>query len=293
MSDAPPPNGPTPSAGPPDDPGRGGAEPAADGRAAAAAYEREDRKGLIAVVAVLLVLAVGGLVWWLLASGDDEETATTVATTTTTEATTTTEPTTTEAPTTTAEFRELSDGERATAIFPDPESSQRFDDPVAATLAFVTELVGFSDPLLGEFAQGDARSGEVEVRSTPDGPVTVVAVRQLGEASTWWVVAADTEEIVVDTPAPGEAVTSPMALAGRATAFEGTVEVRLHRDGQLEPIATAVVTGGAEGELQPYRGELEFTQPDQEWGALVLRTVSAADGRVDRATVQRIAFGGE
>jgi len=283
MSDAPPPSG-----TPPTDPPPGG-----DGSAGADRVEREDRRGLIAVVALLLVLAVGGLVWWLIASDDEETATTTTAETTTTEATTTAaETTTTEATTTTADFSELTDEERATAIYPDPDHSQRFDDPAAATNAFVTELVGFTDPLLGEFAQGDARSGEVEVRSTPDGPVTTVAVRQLGEASTWWVVAANTEGIVVEQPGAGQAISSPVTISGRASAFEGTVEVRLHQDGRLDPLATGVVTGGATAELQPYEGQLEFSQPDRRRGALVLRTVSAQDGRVDRATVQRIAFAG-
>jgi hypothetical protein len=256
--------------------------------------EAQDRRGLIAVVAVLLVLGIGGLVWWLVASEDDETASTTTLATTTSEATTTTtEPTTTtEATTTTVEFSELTDEERSTVVYPFVDTSQRFDDPVAATLSFVTELVGFTDPLVGEFAQGDTRSGEVEVRSTPDGPVTTVAVRQLGEADTWWVVAADTDEIVIEQPGVAQAVSSPVAVSGRASAFEGTVEVRLHQDGQLDPLATGVFTGGATGELQPYEGELEFPAPDAAWGALVLRTVSAEDGRVDRATVQRIAFAG-
>jgi nucleoid-associated protein YgaU len=73
----------------------------------------------------------------------------------------------------------------------------------AAATGFATELVGFTDPVVGEFQQGDARSGEVEVRAAADGPVTTVLVRQVGSDDTWSVLGAATAQIVPTTPAPG------------------------------------------------------------------------------------------
>lgn len=258
--------------------------------------DAEDRRALIAVGVVIAVVAIGLVVWWLL-SGDDEEDATSTNTTTTEESTTTSVvTTTTEARTTTTTTvatvpsNTLSPEELATVVFPYGDSSRRFSDPVAAAGAFATELVGFTEPVLGGFAQGDARSGEVPVSAQPDGPVTTVLVRQYGPDDSWWVIGASTPDIVIEAPAPGAEVTSPMQLRGRAVAFEGNVEVHLHRDGELAPIATGFVTGGALGEPQPFQGELPFERPDRAWGALVLRTTSAQDGRVVMATAQRVAF---
>ncbi len=48
---------------------------------------------------------------------------------------------------------------------------------MAAVRGFTEDLVGFTDPVYGEYQGGDSRSGEVEVRAAPDGPVTTVFVR--------------------------------------------------------------------------------------------------------------------
>ena len=97
-------------------------------------------------------------------------------------------------------------------MFPDPATSRRFDDPVAAARAFAVDFVGFVDPVLGEFVQGDSRSGEVEIRPVADGPATTVFVRQLGSDGTWWVIGSATGDITLDTPAAGDEITSPVAV---------------------------------------------------------------------------------
>ena len=50
---------------------------------------------------------------------------------------------------------------------------------MSAARGFATDYVGFTDPIVGEFQQGDARSGEVPVQATVIGPITTVLVRQL------------------------------------------------------------------------------------------------------------------
>ena len=88
--------------------------------------------------------------------------------------------------TTTAAEDDEADGPSTTAapaeqmsVWPLADSSVTYDDPIDAATEFATELVGFTDPVVGEFQQGDSRSGEVEVRPSADGPVTTVMVRQL------------------------------------------------------------------------------------------------------------------
>jgi hypothetical protein len=250
------------------------------------AGRRPHRPTTLIVALVVAVAVIAALVAVLVWQRDGEEDAVTEPTTT--EEPVTTEPATTgstAAPTTAAP-----PGDTGTAVFPDASTSQRFDDPVAAAGAFAVDFVGFTDPVVGEFMQGDARSGEVEVRPRADGPATTVFVRQLGPDDTWWVLGSATGGIALDTPAAGDTVTSPLTLTGRALAFEGNVEVEVREDGAREPIGTGFVTGGGDVE-RPFEGQVEFSAPTADGGALVLLTRSAEDGRVWQAAVTRVRFG--
>jgi len=230
--------------------------------------------------AVILAVVVGALVL----AGDDDDPVATDGTTTTTEETTTT--TTTEATTTTEPPFQGVDPDQP--VFPDPTTSQRFDDPVAAATAFITDFVGFTHPVVGEFAQGDSRSGEVEVRGFAQGAPTVVLVRQL-EDDTWFVIGATTDSIRLASPATGDTITSPQALTGMAYAFEGTVDVRLYVDGTQEPIAETFVTGRGDGVLGDFEGELEFTnETGATHGVLMLTSEGGPDNAPAAAQVIRV-----
>jgi len=253
--------------------------------------QRDDnRKRLligIGSAAAIIAVVVGALAL----TGDDDEpvatdgTTTTEATTTsTTEAPTTT---TTEAPTTTTEapFQGVDPDQ---PVFPDPTASRRFDDPVAAAAAFATDLVGFSAPVVGGFAQGDSRSGEVEVRGFAQGAPTTVLLRQL-EDDTWFVIGAVTDSIQLASPASGDTITPPQSLAGMAYAFEGTVNVRLYVDGTQEPIAETFVTGRGDGVLGDFEGELQFSNDTgATHGVLVLSSEGGEDGAPIAAQVLRV-----
>jgi hypothetical protein len=250
------------------------------------------RRPVALIVALVVAIAViAALVVALALSGDDDGTETDPATT---EAPGTTEPDTSEPDTTgtTAPPTTPVPGavDASTAVFPDAASAARFDDPVAAARAFAVDFVGFTDPVVGEFLQGDSRSGEVEVRPLADGPVTTVIVRQLGPDDTWWVLGAATGTITVDTPAAGAAITAPVTVTGSAHAFEGNVGVEVRQDGARQPIGTGFVTGGGD-EMRPFTGQIDFAPPSATHGALVLVTHSAMDGRVWQAAVVRVQFG--
>jgi len=227
-----------------------------------------------------------------LTSDDDEEPVATEGTSsTTTEAPTTTEATTTtteETTTTTVPFAVV---DPAATVFPNPETSQRFDDPVALVDVFARGPLAFSAPILSAFQQGDARSGEVEVRAFATGDPTVVLVRQL-EDDTWFVIGAETESIQLASPAAGEVVSSPQPLTGQAYAFEGTVGVFLFGPDLGAPmIAETFVTGRGDGELGDFTGEVTFTVPDgAEFGTLYLTSSGGEDGGTIAAQVVRVRF---
>ena len=228
--------------------------------------------------------AVVAVVVGLIALTDDDPVVDTVAPTSTTVdpgGTTTTEATpTTFAPTV----------DPSVPVWPRVTTSQRFDDPVSAARSFVVDFVGMTDPIVGEFQQGDSRSGEVPVQPMANGPITTVLVRQL-EDDTWFVLGSATDDIRLDTPAAGSDIDCPVHLTGEALAFEGTVQVAIRDDYTDEPIGTGFVTGGG-GPSAPFDGmvdcDLDLLDDGVHFGSIVLTTEGGEDGRVWQAAVVRV-----
>ncbi len=219
-------------------------------------------------------------------------TATTSATTATTSATTaTTGPTATTTPTTpnpTSTTVAPTFVDPAAPIFPNPTTTRRFHAPEALVAAFASEAVGMTAPIVGDFAQGDSRSGEVEVRGFPESAPTTVLVRQL-EDDTWFVTGAVTASIQPDVPAAFDTVVSPLALTGAAFAFEGTVQVTMFADGTDAPVGATFVTGAGDM-LGPYEGEIAFTTPGA-FGWLLYTSEGGEDGAPIEFAAVRLRFG--
>jgi hypothetical protein len=233
---------------------------------------------------VLLVGAVAAVL--VMERWDRQQTAPTTsgAPTTTAAPTSTPAPTTSQTPPPTTPVVV----DTATAVWPTAGGGIRYTDPAQAAAGFA-EFVGFDEPVVGEFMQGDARSGEVEIRPMPTGPATTVFVRQL-EDDHWWVLGSACGGIRLDAPEPGEAITTPVRLMGAANAFEGHVSVTIVEDDGALPIATGYVTGTMGG-LGPFDSEIGFLRmPTHEFGAILLTTSSAEDGRLWEAGVVRIRF---
>ena len=142
--------------------------------------------------------------------------------------------------------------------------------------------------MIGEFQQGDARSGEIEIRAFADGAPTVVVLRQL-EDDAWYVIGVSTDSIRLTTPAIGDTLTSPQPLEGQAYAYEGNVLVRLYADGVQEPIGETNVTGRGDGVLGDFTGEIEFTNDTgATHGVLLLISPSGEDGGAVEASAIRV-----
>jgi hypothetical protein len=176
------------------------------------------------------------------------------------------------------------------AIWPLADTSTRFADPVAAVTSFAVDYLGFTDPIIGEFQEGDARSGEIEVRALDAGPSTTVLVRRLTDDDTWWVLGAAAENIMIDEPTQGSVLTDPFTLSGSASAFEGTVNVELRTDTDGELIYEGFVTGSGTPEPGPYSTTIAFESPGKVGGALVMLSRSSDDGRVIEASALRVFF---
>ena len=242
---------------------------------------------MVSVVAVLLA-ACGG-------SSDEPATTTTAKTSTTVATTTTTAPPATTASTTTSSSTTSSVPEAVQpeqAVWPFASTSTRYSEPAAAAAGFATEYLGFADPVVGPFQQGDARSGEVEIRPQASGPVTTVLVRQLAPDDSWWVIGASTGNIQLASPETLATITSPVAVSGTSTAFEATVNVEVRQDDTLTPLVESTFMGGSNGDMGPFSAQLAFGPQSADAGAIVFKTLSAKDGSVWEASVVRISFGG-
>ncbi|MEL7156983.1 MAG: hypothetical protein AAFN30_10330 [Actinomycetota bacterium] len=198
----------------------------------------------VLVAGAILLAILGVVVAILLRADDGEDTATVASSTSTadtptvsasttapptsadtqTSAPTTVPATSTTAPSTTADSSTTS-GPTTTGGDPDPHQSAawppagsaiRYEDPLSAARGFAEELIGFESPVYGPFQQGDTRSGEIEIRPSADGPVTVVFARQLGPDDTWWILGSAAADIVIDEPDALDETASPLRLQGQA-----------------------------------------------------------------------------
>ncbi|MFN7149975.1 MAG: Gmad2 immunoglobulin-like domain-containing protein [Microthrixaceae bacterium] len=175
-------------------------------------------------------------------------------------------------------------------VWPPTGSSTTYLDPVDAATAFAVELVGFIEPVVGEFAELDEVSGEVGVRSWAEGPATTVQLRRLAGAETWSVTGSTTAEILPTSPASGAEISSPVQLEGTSTAFEGTVQVSV-RDADAQPLGAGFVTGGSMGDMGPFAESLGFDEPATSSGSIAFYTLSMEDGGgVIAATVVPVRF---
>lgn len=240
----------------------------------------------LGAAAAMIAVVVGVLAVTL-----DDDKVETAGSTSTTEASTTTEATTTtEGSTTPTTFDTGVDVSQA--VFPDPSTSRRFDDPRSLVDSFARDFVGMDDPIIGELMAGDSRSGEIEVRGFADGAPTTVLVRQLQDG-TWFVIGAVTESIQPASPEPGARVTSPVPLSGQAYAFEGTVVVRLLLDGTTEPAAETFVTGRGDGVLGDYEGELAYEAREAAgtYGTVLYTSEGGESGAPIAFAVTRVQLG--
>lgn len=180
----------------------------------------------------------------------------------------------------------------AVALWPEPGSAERFSSPEEVARDFASNFIGFEEAVVGTFRAGDPSSGEVPVQPRPNGPITLVLVRQLVPGS-WWATGAGTDTIRVDSPEPGALAGSPLRLTGAAQAFEGNIQVEVRTDGASKAVGNGFVTGGGD-EVRPFEGAVTFDEAAARpagYGALVLMEFGGENmGSVNKATVIRIRF---
>ncbi len=169
-------------------------------------------------------------------------------------------------------------------VWPQLTSEPRFITPEAAARSFAGFLAGYDDPTFSEFRQGDNRSGEIDVQPTPNGPVTVILLRQIGPEDTWAVIGATSENITINRPTAGANLANPITLTGRTKTPDGNLQYALYAHGQTEPIATGNITRTTD-ELEAFTVTIDW--PDQPTGPGTLRlfTTNPNDGSIQETTI--------
>lgn len=153
------------------------------------------------------------------------------------------------------------------AIWPAPDVV--FATPEEAAADFVSAVLIFDgDPALGEFQQGDARSGEIAVlfageTGDLDPPLEngLLLLRQIAPTDGWYVIAATSDGAVIDTPAALEEVPAgTVTVAGEGRGFESTLVVSAFPPGDDDAAFDQQIgAGGAFGDNEPYSVDLDLS----------------------------------
>lgn len=196
---------------------------------------------------------------------------------------TTSQATTTQAAATTAEETTTSStapaGLEQPALW--PAANVTFSAPQDAAADFVQQVLGVT-PVLGEFRQGDSRSGEIDVLSPGEGggiavPRGTLILRQLGPNDAWFVIGAGSDVQSIATPATLAVVPAgPLTVTGQAMGFEATSIVEAFVAGVAAPLAKEVVMAGTMGTAGPFTVTLDLSKAAP--GAMVGIVVQGTTG---------------
>jgi hypothetical protein len=164
-----------------------------------------------------------------------------------------------------------------------PAADVVFDSPEAAAEDFVTTVLGVP-PRLGEFQQGDSRSGEIEVFSLGEGEVGppvargVLLLRRLGPDDGWFVLAAPNQNASITVPISGErAPAGQITVEGVARGFEANVVVTAFVAGDVgDQFDQQITMGGADETPEPFSVTVDLSQASL--GEIVVLLVGGGSG---------------
>lgn len=144
-----------------------------------------------------------------------------------------------------------------------PGAGTTFATPAAAATDFVEKAIGVP-ALLGEFMQGDARSGEITLYFSGDGTTktqrSLLLMRQLGASNGWYVLAAANDNQRITSPVQGGTVPAgKVQVTGVGRGFEATIVVTAVRPGDPTPLDKQIGMGGSMETPGPYTVTLDLS----------------------------------
>jgi len=173
----------------------------------------------------------------------------------------------------------------------DPAEWPRTPDEAASGFAQHVargERAAVPNPALQDGTTATAQLPGVAEDGTLFGAATTIQMQQvqLDDGSVAWVViSAQSDEIVVESPAVGELLAGGIIIEGEGQGFEGTIIFEVEdQDGLL---GQALAQGGALGENLPFETQLPFDErpASGNWAILTGYTASAADGSLSALTM--------
>lgn len=146
-----------------------------------------------------------------------------------------------------------------------PAASVYFSTPEAAAKDFVEKTLRVP-AVLGEFRQGDNRSGEIQVFSPGEGGSAtrvergLLSLRQLGTRNGWFVLAGINSNATITSPQHGAKVPAGLlSVSGNARGFEANVVVSARIAGNSDTLASVVTQGGAFETPKPYSVNVDLS----------------------------------
>jgi len=147
-----------------------------------------------------------------------------------------------------------------------PTADVVFETPEAAAEDFVRNALGVP-PVLGEFQQGDTRSGEIEVFSPGEGDTStrifrgLLLLRQLGPENGWFILGAVNDNASITSPeSRAEVPAGPLLIEGVGRGFEATVIVTAFIAGDAGiQLDEAIAQGGAFETPKPFEVTLDLS----------------------------------
>ena len=174
-------------------------------------------------------------------------------------------------------------------LWPDP-AGELTTDPLDAVRGFLDQQLDIADPPLSQLRETEPGVGEVDVHARGeagqplDRVASTVTLRRL-DGEHWFVTAALSPDVEVDSPEPLATVSSPVAVSGRARGFEGTVNARVldRFDGGGVESDSAVGTGGSDS-LEPFSAEVSFVATGTQRGVLYAQSDSGVSNGIPSFT---------
>ncbi len=139
-----------------------------------------------------------------------------------------------------------------------PAVSVTFTTPEQAAADFVGKVLGVP-PALGEFREGDANSGELDVflvgeDGAPSGSLrSTLLLRRLGAARGWFVIAAVNENNTIEAPTAASSVPAGhVVVRGKGRGFEALLVVEAWLPGASTFLDQQLGYGGSMETSEPY-----------------------------------------
>ena len=146
-----------------------------------------------------------------------------------------------------------------------------------AAQSFAVDYLGMTLARVGKTIDDPVR----EVEIFPNGGATARTLVEVAELPDrgWVVSGATADEIKLDHPGPGSALTSPLRVSGASTAFEAQIALELRPVGSKSPVVRTSTMGGSNGEIGPFSTSIDPPSTDQPLVSLATRPMRVTGGR--------------